>query len=180
MIGINNWHDLEYALLHRRSKIVGVLFCPFQEEGDSLNATWPRNFDDWNLYSGSELDILAPGYSFGPNDEIDKIEVRKLDHETTLLFSRAAMYECVDFVRRKTENKWLFSGEFDLLFLDVGERLGIAWHQFTAIDVGMLLREGIYPNAQRFMHELINTFKAKRPPDVEKVYWDLQTLPTIK
>jgi hypothetical protein len=182
MIGINTSSDLEEALLRRRGNIVGVLFCPYQTEGQSLNATWPRNFEDWHVYSSSDLDILAAGYSVhGVSPAPGLIEVRKLDNSNmTLWFSREGMYECVEFVREKTENKWHPSGEFDLLFLEVGQQLGIGWHQLAAIDVGMLIREKIYPDAQRFMHELIAKFKGNRPSDVQRVYRDLTTLPTIR
>jgi hypothetical protein len=44
----------------------------------------------------------------------------------------------------------------------------------------MLIREKIYPDAQRFMHELIAKFKGNRPSDVQRVYRDLTTLPTIR
>jgi hypothetical protein len=182
MIGINTTEDLETALLHRRGNIVGLLFCPYQTEGESLNTTWPRNFEDWHVYSGSDLDILAAGYSVhGASPVPDAIEVRKLhDPYMTLWFSRKGMYECVEFVRKKAKNKWHPSGEFDLLFLEVGPQLGIAWNQLAAIDVGMLIRQEIYPDAQRFMHELIAKFKDNQPAGVQEVYRDLKTLPTIK
>jgi hypothetical protein len=105
--------------------------------------------------------------------------MRKLDSGPALWFSRKGMYNCVEFVRKKTNNKWHPSGEFDLIFLEVGEMLGVSWHGLAAIDVGMLIRNGIYPNVQRFMFELIAKFKDSHPSSVQKVYRDLNTLPTI-
>lgn len=180
MIGINNSGDLEQALLMHRGRLVGVLFCPYHKEADTLNATWPRNFDDWHLYSADDFDILAAGYSVhGTKPRSDAIKVRKLNGAMTLWFSRKGMYDCVEFVSKKTSGEWHPSGEFDLIFLEIGEQLGVGWHRLAAIDVGMLIRGKVYPTVERFMFELIATFKGNRPSDVQKLYRDLKTLPTI-
>jgi hypothetical protein len=193
MYGINSPGDLETALLQRPGKIVGLLFCPYQKHGDTLNATWFHDYHQWSVYSSSDLDILATGYSnYGvePISDADarivlRDDVVKVGETLTsipLWFSTDGMYECVDFVSKKTARKWQPSGGFDLLFLKHWELLGIDWQRLAAIDVGMLVRDGIYPDANGFMHKVIAKFKDDRRPytDVDKLYWDLKTIPTIK
>jgi hypothetical protein len=182
VIGIRSAANLEQALLGHRGNIVGILFCTYRKNDPSLHGTWPESFEDWHIYSGHDIDILAPGYSVhgaqpGQTDGL----VRDLPRGMKLWFSREGLFECADLIIEKTDRRWSYSGQLNLIFVSVGEQLGIDWGGIAAVDVGALVHHQIYASADQFMFEFISAFKGRhRPSNVPGLYRELVKLPTIK
>jgi hypothetical protein len=185
MDGIESFDKLQEELLYRSGKIVGILFCSYRDgDDDTINNTWAKSFDDWDLFSAEHIDILAAGYVNLQNGNTpwmqDAVKVREVANNNWLWFSKKALYDCAERVMEKNDNKWNYSSELDILFVKVGIQHGIDWNKLLSVDVGMLVNRDVYGSADRFVNAMIGKFRKDKPTEIDQVYRSLIALPNIQ
>lgn len=142
----------------RNDTFVGVLFC--NPNTPYVKAEVLPSLKYFHIRSGSNFDFYCCGFgtSWPENEYPDKQEVTKIDGVDWLYSEKAFVGLIEDFER---ETKWRFSGETELLLLDIerteGTKNGISISSGLVFNLEKMQKDGALSSVRAFF-ETIMTF----------------------